>query len=119
MYSHMNADINKLSNWLVCLIIARPQIVIYQNDGPTPYVCMGNILKDHYENLHFDEDEVRFIRNMVFIWCMLDARRQHDMLKSFRDDPRALQRVVKEYSASLSMAYFKARHLYVWKRSYT
>lgn len=63
-----------------CLNTARRQIVTCENGYPTPYPRMEHIPKDYYVNLHFDVDEVWFIRNRSLLWGTYDALRQHDMV---------------------------------------
>lgn len=79
---------------------------------------MGHIPKNHYVNFHFYADEVGFIRNLAWVRDIYGALRQYDMVKSFRNDPTAFQRVVQCNGTALAMAYFKAREVEMCERGY-
>lgn len=77
---------------------------------------MGHSSKDHNANLHFDADDVQFIRSMAWIWGTCAALRQQDMVESFRNNPTALRRLVQHHDTALSILYDKVREVEVHER---
>ena len=80
---------------------------------------MGHIPKGHYANILFDANEVRFIREMAWLWGTYGAMRLHGMVNSFRDEPGAISSVIRNHGHGLAMGYFKAAEVEVRERGYT
>lgn len=97
----------------------QQQVVDCAEDDPTPYLRMGNILPGHYANMHFSRVEVKFLRDMAWLWGTYGEVVQHDMGQSFRDNPNAFRRAVELHDTPLAMCFFKYRQVEVMERGYT